>query len=237
MAETNLPETMNPNEDHSAVFLKVAAPPAQRLGLVTTSSRQLAEIGRLIAKGLEPLVKGGEPPLLVSIGGTFKSGHGVLPEAIRETLLGDGAVLHGSRNQAEIWTTAQNGAGLEVSLVNASQQDPVPFLKLPHKAGIIFIQNDVRHDVRTGLDITIESPESSLAKRAPLSGMGEHFAAHAGNEWLRYVEIKVTEPRLLLDSAFRQSLQQIAEASPSARAKQEAAQAMSLPRLPQPPKL
>ena len=210
MTDINLPDTMDPREDHTAVFLKVAAPPAQRLAFVTTTEAQLADIGRILATSLQPLVQPGEAPLLISIGGTYKSGQGVMPEAMRETLLGAETVLHGSRHQAEVWKTENGDKGIEVSLVNASQQDPVPFLRQPHQPGIIFIQNDVRHDVKTGFEITIESPESSLAKRAPLSGMDDKFAAEAGNTWLRYVEIKASEPRLLLAASFRQGLQQIA---------------------------
>jgi len=236
VANIVLPETMNPSEDHTAVFLKVAAPPAQRLALVTTTEAQLADIGRLIASSLAPLVQPGEAPVLISIGGTYKSGQGIVPEAIRETLLGTETVLHGSRHQAEVWKNESGGAGIEVSLVNASQQDPVPFLRQPHQPGIIFIQNDVRHDVKTGFEITIESPESSLAKRAPLSGMDDKFAAEAGNPWLRYVEIKASEPRLLLQSSFRQGLQQIAETFKAAPAAAKTPEAVK-PTAPQPPKL
>jgi len=199
------------DEDHSAVFLKVATPPAQRLGLVTTTAEQLADIGRVLAAGLSPLLQPGEAPVLISVGGTYKSGQGIVPEKMREAVLGTEAVLQGTRHQAEIWKRGAGDDGVEVSLVNAGAQDPAPFLKQPHLPGVIFVQNDVRHDVKTGFEMTIESPESSLAKRAPLSGMDDKFAAEAGNPWLRYVEIKVTEPRLLLATPFRQALQQIAE--------------------------
>lgn len=221
------------DEDHSAVFLKVATPPAQRLGLVTTTAQQLEDIGRLLATGLSPLLQLGEAPVLISVGGTYKSGQGVVPEKMREAVLGAETVLHGTRHQAEIWTRGPGDNGLEVSLVNAGAQDPAPFLKQPHAPGVIFIQNDVRHDVKTGFEMTIESPESSLAKRAPLSGMDDKFAAEAGNPWLRYVEIKVTEPRLLLATPFRQALQQIAETYGATAVKMPAASRS--PAAPKPP--
>jgi len=211
-----------PDSRQSAAFMKAAAPPELRLSLLTTSRDQLVELSRKLAGGFSAaLLDDATSPVMVAIDGTFKSGKAVVPDVVREELLGKDASFTGERNRHESWIGEMGGKPVEIGFINAGAADPAPFLQGRTAGGITFVHNDMRHETGTpAMEIWVESPHSMRAQRAYKSAFSNTFADMSmkeDNEWLRYIEIKVSDPRLLLSRNFQQGLKAIAAEFPDAK--------------------
>ncbi len=229
---------LNQPDTKSVAFMKAAAPPEVRLSFITTEKEQLFNLGRQLAAGFSPaLLLDAEAPVMVAIDGTFKSGKSIVPDVVRETLLGTQAAFSGEKNHQESWIGEIKGVPVEIGFINAGHRDPAPFLQQRTAGGITFVNNDLRHEAGTpGLEIWVESPASSQSKRAYKSSFADTFADQSlkeDSEWLRYVEIKVTDPRLLLSKQFQSALQNIAAGIPDVKTNLPAVSA-ALPKTIQP---
>ena len=213
---------LNQPDTKSAAFMKAAAPPQVRLAFITTDKEQRLDVGRKLAAGFSPaLLQDAEAPVMVAIDGTFKSGKAIVPDVVREALLGKEAAFTGQKTYQESWIGEIKGQPVEIGFINAGHRDPAPFLQQRTAGGITFVNNDLRHEAGTpGLEIWIESPASAQATRAYKSSLADTFADQAlkeDSEWVRYVEIKVTDPRLLLSKPFQSALRDIAAGFPDAK--------------------
>ncbi|MDE1151029.1 MAG: hypothetical protein PW788_00700 [Micavibrio sp.] len=211
-----------PDNRQSAAFMKAATPPELRLSFLTTTREQLVDVSRKLAAGLNAaLLDDATAPVMVAIDGTFKSGKSIVPDVVREELLGPQAAFNGERNRQESWIGEINGKPVEICFINAGSRDPAPFLQERTAGGITFVHNDLRHEAgATGMEIWLESPHSMRAQRAYKTPFSETFADMSmkeDNEWLRYIEIKVTDPRLVLSRDFQLALKTIAAEFPDAK--------------------
>ena len=161
---------------------------------------------------------------MVTIDGTFKAGKTMLPQVVREALLGKDAAFTGDKHHQESWMGAIKGLPVEIGFINAGAADPAPFLQQRTAGGITFVHNDLRHEAgKPGLEIWIESPSSAQSTRAYKSSFADAFADHAmKGDGAQYVEIKVTDPRLLLSKQFQTALRDIAAAFPGSKTSQPA---------------
>lgn len=169
-------------------------------------------------------------PLVVSIEGSLASGKKIFADVMREKLLSTSALVSfaGREGYDEFWLGAVNNKPLEIGYVDVlygrgyansafahetEKSVREAFMKTRRHGGVTFVQNDksLAAEKLSGLDIWLEkSGTSSIGgsrlKKSPL--LSKFLETEAllkqqpdGNQWLRYVEVTVKDPRLLAAGA------------------------------------
>ncbi len=197
----------------------------KKVELITTSREELFFVSRLLAAGLAPEVMDDEHfPLLVSIRGTLGAGKKIVSDSMREYLMGTTALSNGITGRPgydEYWTGQIRGKDVELSYIDAAwlggysnnelssfgtHMVREAFMWTRTKGGITFVQNDPSLEImnKAGLDIWIEQQGVNNVDgpdRAPKSALAVAFKEaqlkDPENEWIRYIEVKVADTRLV----------------------------------------
>lgn len=204
---------------------------------MTQSRRDLFHLSRLIAASLPPdVIQTDSDPLLVSVRGSLGAGKKIIADAMREYLLGSTALsgITGRPGYDEYWQGQIRGQDVELSYIDAAWLDGYSddynlasfaphmvrqyFMWQREKGGIAFVHNDrsIEIEDKARLDIWMEQDGKEnvdAPDRLPDSPLAAKFhqakLENPDNEWLRYVEIKVTDKRLLDSPKFRDAMQKM----------------------------
>jgi len=131
--------------------------------------------------------------------------------------------------EAEFWSGRKDGTPVEVQLIDAGYtlegSTPMPsaireweqtkknFLRQRAAAGVTFISNDEKGAEAAGIDLWLQSKRSPVVMsaekdRAGKSPLAAQFNA-SSNAWSRYIEITVTDERLLNAPRFMQFIERL----------------------------
>lgn len=209
----------------------------QKIALITTSRDHLVYISRLLAAGMSPdVMSDKENPLLISVRGSLGCGKKIIPDGMREYLMGSTALgeITGRPGYDEFWRGQIRGQKVEISYLDAAwlsgyshEEFASPYIEHVREAfmdtrehgGIAFVHNDYTLDInrRAGLDVWIEkqgvySPDHSRsrAQQSPLAEAFKKANENApDNDWIRYIELEVGDKRLLESPKFNDVLDKL----------------------------
>ncbi len=199
--------------------------------MITETRDDLVTLSTRLAALMSPdMLADAKSPLVVSVEGSLSSGKKIFADVMREKLLASSALVSfaGREGFDEFWLGAINNKPVEIGYVdvlygkgyanpslNSETEKSVrqAFMNARHHGGVTFVQNDksLAAENMSGLDLWLEKSGASslggsrLAKSPLLSKFLQKQAAlqqqPGGDQWLRYVEVTVKDPRLLAAGA------------------------------------
>lgn len=204
---------------------------------MSTSRDHVVDIMTRLADALpENVLNNREKPLLVAVNGDRNAGKSLLPFVFRDHLFGGQEQDMGGRKEFDERWTVPDGKGkdLEIGFVNLiwaymdfsdtlkenfpkdrrpeKQEIADAFFAQRQKGGVTFISFADQADIQEGLKIEIYK-NGIVKKLAEGDSLKDSFldvaARHSDGDWLRMINIEVTDPRLLASPTFMQAVESI----------------------------
>ncbi len=207
--------------------------------LILRSRRDMFYMARLMASALpNEAIHDEKEPLLVSVRGSLGCGKKIVADAIREYLMGTTAMsgltgISGREGYDEYWTGVVRGKEIELAYIDAawlsgySEADLGSFA--PHmvrqyfmwqreKPGIAFIHNDYSIEIEEKKRLAVWVEQADVENvdgpdRVHNSTLAVAFKQaqldDPDNKWLRYVEVNVSDTRLLNSPKFCDAVEKL----------------------------
>lgn len=173
----------------------------------------------------------GDPfrPLVVGVNGSHQSGKKIIADMAVETLFDDTPHMEGHAEFDEYWFGTRNGRAFEIDYIDAAWPERrsyshrmaaganigaeakiYDFLRQRRDGGVTFLQNPAEGRAYAGINLYIERRRCqehlgyTLPRRscAPARLRDAFAGLDAQSEWARFVEIEISDRRLLQSPAF-----------------------------------